>query len=251
MMNSYNIHMIEQSLDKLETADEAQLSESLSTFFNNVCRALELTCHSQENRDARDTCDVLFRQRNSLHKKNFIAVCLLRLLCRNADAVWNHKEFSTKTFILFDKQINSIYRRCNIAQGDQNHEKLEKLLGTEKTVLANFQDITDSVVSLDTIASVRQKFMSTLSSDFNVLFLEQFVTPSSLINSGRINQILAAAQAYQESPMEDRIGIFEDLKHVFDPFLDDVEKHPSIFTKQLHCRTIRENIQLRAGGLQE
>ena len=232
-MNSHDIYMIEQSLDKLETTDETQLSERLSTFFNNICNALELTYNSQDDRDARDTCNVLFRRRNSLRKRNFIAICLLRLLCRNDAAVWNHKEFSTKTFILFDKQIDSIYRRCNIAQGDQNHEKLEKLLGTEKTVLANFQDITDSVVSLDTIPSVRQKFMSTLSSDFNVLFLEPFVTPSSLINSGRINQILATAQAYQESPMEDRIGIFEDLKHVFDPFLDDVGKHPSIFTR--HC----------------
>lgn len=232
-MNSHNIYMIEQSLDKLETVDETQLSERLSTFFNNVCNALELTYDSQDDRDARDTCDVLFRRRNSLRKKNFIAVCLLRLLCRNDAAVWNHTRFSTETFKLFDHQINSIYSRCNIAQGDQNHEKLTKLLGTEKTVLANFQDITDSVVSLDSIPSARKNLMSTLNSDFNMLFLEQFVTPSSLVNRELIDHILDMAQTYQRSSMEDRIGIFGDLKNVFDSFLRNVGNHPSIFTK--HC----------------
>lgn len=232
-MNPHDIHMIEQSLHELENTDETQLSQSLVKFFMRVCNAVDLPYTAHENRDPRDGCDVLFRRKNSLRKKNFIAVCLLRLLCRNEEIIWNHREFRIKTFRLFDDQISSKYKRFKISQDEPNDKKLGKLLESEKTVLANFQAVTDSVLSLGAIPSLRQKFMSTLSSDFNMLFLEQFVTPSSLINSERINQILATAQAYLESAMEDRIDIFEDLKHVFDPFLHDVGKHPSIFTK--HC----------------
>jgi len=79
-----------------------------------------------------------------------------------------------------------------------------------------------------------------------MLFVEQFVTPSSLFNSDRINQIFDMAQSYQESPMKDRVGAFQDVKDALDPFLDEVEKHSSIFTK--HCivapiKTIYDHIQ--------
>ena len=232
-MNSRDIYLIEQSLDELENTDEKQLSERLSKYFKSVCNAMDLVYDAQADRDARDTCAVLFHRRNSLRKKNFIAVCLLRLLCRNDGAIWNHKEFSTRTFTLFDNQINSAYVRFNITQNHQNHEKLEKLLGSEEAVLANFRNITDSMVSLDTMPAVRKKFMSTLNSEINMLFLKQFVIPPSLINDERINQIFATAQAYQESPMEDRVSAYQDMKEVFDPFLAEARQNPSIFTK--HC----------------
>ena len=63
------------------------------------------------------------------------------------------------------------------------------------------------------------------------MFIEQFVTLSSLIHSDRINQIFDMASSYQKSPMEDRVGAFQDMKDVLDPFLDDAKKCPSIFSK--------------------
>ena len=232
-MNSRDIYLIEQSLDKLENTDEKQLSERLAKFFKSVCNALDLAYDAQADRDARDTCAVLFHRRNSLRKKNFIAVCLLRLLCRNDGAIWDHKDFSKRTFSLFDDQINSIYLRFNITQNHQNHKKLEKLLGCEEAVLANFRNITDSMTSLDTITGVREKYMSTLNSDLSNLFFEQFVNPTLLVNKESINQIFVKAQSYHESPMEDRVGAYQELKGVLDPVLDDAKKYPSIFSK--HC----------------
>ena len=232
-MNSRDIYMIEQSLDDLENTDETQLSGRLVKFFTSVCNALDLAYDAQADRDARDSCGVLFHRRNSQRKKNFIAVCLLRLLCRNDGAIWNHKEFSQKTFTLFDNQINPIYNRFNITKDDPNHVKLEKFLEIERTVLTNFRNITSSMVSLETITGVRERYMSTLNSDLSKLFLDQFVNPSLLINKESINQIFARAQAYQESSMEDRVGAYQDIKDVFDPVLYDAKKYPSIFTE--HC----------------
>lgn len=232
-MDSRDIYLIEQSLEELGNTDETLLAERLSKFFQRVCNAVNLSYDEQENADPRDGCDLLFRRKYSQAKKDFISVCLLRLLCRNEEAIWEHEEFRKKTFSLFDEQINLIYAQFNITQNDQNHKKLERLLGTEEAVLTNFRNFTDSMVSLDTILGIRQKFMNTLNSNLNMLFLKQFVTPSSLINSDRINQIFDTASSYQESPMEDRVSAFQDVKDAFDPFLDDVGKYPSIFTK--HC----------------
>ena len=164
-MNSRNIYLIEQSLDNLENTDETQLSERLSKFLKNVCNALDLPCDTQDDRDPRDSYGVLFRGRNSNRKKNFIAVCLLRLLCRNEDAIWKHEEFRKKTFSLFDEQINSIYPQFNFTQNDQNHVKLQKLAAVEEAVLTSFDNITNSIVDLRSADHIRQDFMRTLNSD--------------------------------------------------------------------------------------
>ena len=127
-----------------------------------------------------------------------------------------------------------MYRLLKIARDEQNHEKLNKLLGTEKEVLKKFNQITDSIVDLGTATapSTRATFMRTLNSPGNKLFLEQFVTPLSLITGTRLGQIFERAAAYNESSMEDRFGSYEDIENVFGPFLHNAKKHPSIFTKR-------------------
>ena len=218
-MNPESIYKIEQLLDELENTGRQQLSDRLPKFLNSVCDAVNLP-H-----------EVLFNSTNEPTQKKFIAVCLLRLLCRNLDAIWKNRDFRTKTCILFDNQISSIYRNLDITESDPNHEKLEKLLETEQSVLKSFGDLTDSIVSLHTVPVIREKFMRTLNFQQNKLFLEQFVT-RSLINTGRINQIFETAQIYNESPIEDRFVSHQDMENVFAAFLRDAEKDGSIFTEQ-------------------
>ena len=243
-MDPHKIYLIEQSLDELEKTDEMQLAGNLSRFFAKVCNALDLAHDSRDVSDPRDACKSLFYPRNSQRKKKFIAFCLLRLLGRNESAIWNHQDFRTKSFNLFDDQIDRIYSHFDVTQDDQNHEKLAKLLEAEETVLANFRNIKESVVNLDTISSARKRFMSTLKSDLNMGFLEQFVTPPSLINDELINRMFATAQEYQESPAEERVGVFQDVKDVFGPFLDSVGKFPSILTKNCIVAPLKKMVVL-------
>lgn len=219
-MKPESIDKIDQLLEELENIDDAQLPERRLNFLNSVCDAVNLPP------------DELFNSTNGPHQKKFIAICLLRLLCRNENAIWKDMDLRINTFNLFDNQIRSIYHNLNIIDDDQNHEKLEKLLGTEGAVLANFSDITDSIVSLDMLPSIRQNFMSKLNFHQNKLFLEQFVTPSSLINTERINLVFETAQAYNESSMEDLVISYHNLEAVFNSFLDAAAKNPSIFTER-------------------
>lgn len=138
-MKPESIDKIDQLLEELENTREEQLPERLPNFLNSICDAVNLP-H-----------DELFNPTNGPRQKKSIAVCFLRLLCRNEDTIWQDMELRRNTFDLFDEQICSIYHNLKITENDPNHEKLKKLLGTERSVLESFDNITDSIVSLDTV----------------------------------------------------------------------------------------------------
>ena len=232
-MNSHHIYVIEQTLKKLENTDESQLSERLTQFFNNVCNALDIPYNSQDDCDPRDDCGVLFRGKKSNRKKDFIAVCLLRLLGRNEEVIWHHKDFRTQTFDLFDKQIPSIYAHFKISENDQNHVKSQKLVAVEEIVLTSFYNITNSIVDLRSADHIRQDFMRTLNADLNKLFLHAFVTPKMLTNTNSIAKIFKAVEMYnQASSIEDKFVAFPKVEEEFNSFLAEAKKCRTILAKQ-------------------
>lgn len=231
-MDSHHIYVIEQALKKLENADESQLSESLTQFFSNVCNALDLRFVVQNEGDPRENCAVLFRGKHSNRKKNFIVVCLLRLLCRNEEAIWENEEFRKETFSLFDKQLRAIYDDVNISVNDQSHVKLQKLAAVEEAVLASFDNITNSIVDLRSAHHIRQEYMRTLNSNLNKLFLHAFVTPETIINKNSIGKMFKTVEVYnQASSIEERFVSFPNVEKEFSGFLNEVKKCRTMLAK--------------------
>ena len=245
-MNAEYIHKIEMSLDHLESnrlsdADDAQLWDKLSEFFVHVCNAVEIDYTPPKTGDPRHTCDVLFHE-NSEPQKKFIAVCLLRLLCRNYNAIWGNTPFRINSVGLFNEQIGSIYnhREININEGDQTHERLDKLAATEDRVLRKFETFDTSIVNLSSPARIRQEFMKTLNSPVSRLFLDQFV-PESLTTSSRINEIFTVIQGYDKSNnMEDHFDSFQSVRDSLDPYLTEAGTVLSIFTELCILAPIRK-----------
>ena len=217
--NPESIRKIDQLLEELENTDKELLLVKLTNFLNSVCEAVNLPHNA------------IFDSSNAPQQKKFIAVCLLRLLCRNSDAIWNNPELRLKTFKLFDDELGQVYRYCTVRENDQNHKKQNKLRGIERRVIGVFDEITDSIVNLDSAKIVRQKFMNKINSDPNKVFLEQFVTPR-VRNTNRINQIFEEAQTYNESSIADRFTSYQSVKNILDPFLRETGERPSIFTER-------------------
>ena len=221
-MDPLHIEKIDQSLEALENdADDRKLQD----FLNSVCGAV-------------DTED-LFAPSNDPSQKKFIAVCLLRLLYRSLDTIWEWENQERPRIVgLFDDQISAIYYRFNIAKNDQNHEKLNKLRKAEEEVLSTFRQITDSIVSLDSSASpgLQQRFMGARNRDQNKLFLEQFVYPPSIVSIERLNLIFRTVREYNKSLMENRlesyIESYKKIESAFNTYLCEAAKHPSIFTQR-------------------
>ncbi len=223
-MNTSRLCEIDQLLEELKNAKKDQLEEKRDDFLENVCHAAGLSSGAPPH-------DALFNQRNNPQERKFIALCLLRLLCHNQDIIWNPMEFRLKTFTLLDEQIGEIYKDLGIKPEDDNHEKLAKLCETERLVLADFDQITGSIVSLNTALKIRPRFMKTLRHPRNRLFLEQFVD-ASLISNERLNEIFETVEEYNESSMTNRLDSYQNIMAVFESFLRDAENTPSIFTKQ-------------------
>ena len=216
-----NLSSIDLRLKKIENTS-SRLRIKTTNFLNSVCDAVQLP-HG-----------ALFDHDNKTKEKKFIAVCLLRLLCCNSGAIWDNIELRIKTFKLFDDQIGPIlYNRLGLIENSQNHEKLDKLCEVEKDVLGDFDNITASLVSLDTgLSKTRQQFLEALNVSTNKLFIEQFVIPLSLINIRYINSIFEAAEAYNKSSIENRLDTYQNTKTLLEDFLSKAEENPSIFTKR-------------------
>ena len=219
-MNSSRINKIDQLLEALEKdADDRKLQN----FLRSVCDAVSLSQNTNE----------LFDPNNDPPQKKFIAVCLLRLLYRSQGAIWEWENQERPRIVgLFDDQISSIYRLFDINNGDQNHDKLNKLRNAEESVLNAFSQITDSIVDFSTSTGIRHKFMQTYNHGLNKLFIEQFVRPPSITSKERLRQIFHIVNEYNESSVEELLESYKEVEIIFDRYLRDAEKYPSIFTQR-------------------
>lgn len=220
-MNPSEIKKIDQLLEALENdADDGKLQD----FLNSVCNAVGLDHNTDE----------FFDPNNDPSQKKFITVCLLRLLCRDQDAIWEWETRERHKIVgLFDDQIGSIYHSFDINHNEQSHGKLNKLRNVENEVLEKFYRITEAIVDLETAMSVRESFMRQINSIKNKLFLDPFVTPLSLIDPPiRLNTIFNRFIEYSESSREDRLESYKEIESTFGDFLREAEACPSIFTER-------------------
>ena len=219
-MNPSRINKIDQLLEALKKDADAK---KLQDFLGSVCDAIGLSHNTNE----------LFDSNNDPPQKKFIAVCLLRLLYRSQGAIWEWENQERPRIVgLFDDQISSIYRLFDINNGDQNHDKLNKLRNAEESVLNAFSQITDSIVDFSTSTGVRHRFMQTCNYDLNRLFLEQFVRPPSIISNERLSQIFHVVNEYNESSMENLLESYKEVETIFDRYLREADKYPSTFTQR-------------------
>ena len=219
-MNPSRINKIDQLLEALEKdADNRKLQD----FLRSVCDTVGLSHNTNE----------LFDPNNDPPQKKFIAVCLLRLLYRSQGAIWEWENQERPRIVgLFDDQISSIYRLFDINNGDQSHDKLNKLRNAEESVLNAFSQITDSIVDFSISTGIRHKFMQTYNHGLNKLFIEQFVRPPSITSKERLRQIFHIVNEYNESSVEELLESYKEVEIIFDRYLRDAEKYPSVFTQR-------------------
>ena len=114
---------------------------------------------------------ILFASTNTPQQKQFIAACLLRLLCSNENAIWEDVDFRHKTFNLFDEQLSEIYPSLKIGEKTESHEKLSCLKGLEQNMLKEFKEILSTMTSLEIAVKSQNKIMKTLKKPINKFFL--------------------------------------------------------------------------------
>lgn len=171
---------------------------------------------------------ILFNPTNTPKQKQFIAACLLRLLCKNEKAIWEDMDFRQKTFILFDEQLSDIYLSLRIGDKTENHEKLSCLKDIEQKTIGEFNSIILGISSLKIAVESQNKIMRALKRPANKFVLNNFVD-SHLLFEERLNELFDSLRSYEEASGVSRMEVFNTVNDTFSVYIRDVEKCSSEF----------------------
>ncbi|MFQ5752639.1 MAG: ATP-binding protein [bacterium] len=226
-MKEKNIIKIEDLLKRIKASKNPTQDGLVRQYFEVLCNWLGSPASRSPQKIAFD------RNLPAQHKK-FVAVCLLRLLCANENAVWEPLQFRSKVFALLDEQFGEIYATFGIQKNDNNHEKLSKLRDTETKLFGDFENIINSIVSLQTAVDIRNRLMKSLHNPINVLLLEHFVDPS-ILSSERIKEFFSAINQYKEASSLSKLEPHDNFVSVYKALLRDAERMDSQIT--INCVT--------------
>ena len=171
---------------------------------------------------------ILFASTNTPQQKQFIAACLLRLLCSNENAIWEDVDFRHKTFNLFDEQLSEIYPSLKIGEKTESHEKLSCLKGLEQNMLKEFKEILSTMTSLEIAVKSQNKIMKTLKKPINKFFLHNFVD-ISLLSEERLKDLFDNLRLYEEASGVSRMEVFHNIDNIFSTYIQDVDQCSSEF----------------------
>lgn len=173
---------------------------------------------------------IIFNPANTPQQKQFIAACLLRLLCHNEHSVWEDVDFRNKVFSFFDEQFVDIYSSLKIGSKTESHEKLSQLKGLEQKMLDEFRSIALNLSSLKVAVSSQNKIMKALKKPAHKLLLSNFIDPL-LMSEEKLKDLFDSLKSYEETSGVSRMEVFHSVDTNFYAYLKEVEKSDSIFSE--------------------
>ncbi len=222
---------IEKALTKLSSKDPIVVEDALITYLQAISLYMGLIDKvGKEYKKLDKLISLIFSNRNSKDQKKFISCCLLRLICHNGNIVWSKPSFRMNVFGLFDTTLKEVYRSLKIDPESPNHDKFPILIDTEKQVLDQFNNITNSMVSLRTVSAHREQYMKGLNIMPGKFFFDHFVDPS-LISEERLNELFFVVRNYLSSSVKDKVNTFVNVRGQFKLYFSDVKKCKSLFCK--------------------
>jgi len=221
---------IEKVLGKISKDISPHLyEEHLIEFFQAMCVECDLISKvTRKYESFENLISLAFSENNSHHAKSFIACCLLRLLCTNGDVVWKVGKLRFRVFQFFDVNLQKVYTALKIKQGFENHKKYSILRDTEKAVLNDFSNITNTMVSLRTVAACRKQYMKALNSYPGKFLFDHFIDPA-LIGEERLSELFYVLDNYYTSPVRKKLDSFVEIRRLFKQYISDAKKCKSIF----------------------
>ena len=206
--NAIEIRQVEELIREIAIDSKTDGDHKLNELLKKIC----LTVNIESNKPIQS----LFDRKNSTIVKNFISVCLLRVICNSPDIIWNQNNLRIKTFSLFDEQFqDNIYRVMKINPEDENYTKLSKLQSAENKFLGDFDRINKTIASIDTAIKVRKSFMKAINNPLNKQFLANFIE-QSIVTDERLGELFECISEYSDSDVYKKLDSYENLRYTLD-----------------------------------
>ena len=218
---------LETLLEQIESAPEEGIPEHRAAFLRQLATTIGIP-------DNEDLAKALFSAAASERQRRTVTAWLLRLLCRCGSAVEDDWDFRVRTYELFDTHLQPLYKVLQLQVEQPNHEKLVKLRDVERDLLAEFDALTRTVVSLQTAVSIQSRFMKALRWPAHQILLDEFVD-SSLRSTERLTEIFNAVKAYVNAPPSQCVEAYRHVDAVCEAFFRDEVSHPKVLLRMPGC----------------
>src|SRR5262249_14635906 len=160
-------------------------------------------------------------------------------------AVEDDRDFRVRTCELFDTHLKPLYKVLQLQVEQPNHEKLVKLRDVERDLLAKFDALTRTLVSLETPGNIQQPFMQELRWAADEILLDEFID-SSLRSTERLTEIFNAVKEYVNSPPSQCVETYRNVDEVCGAFFRDetaVRTHISRQCLEAPLRAIHNTVR--------
>ena len=233
---------LETLLEKIASAPKAKIWELREVFLRQLATAVDLT----ENDDPEIA---LFSSTTSDKQRRTVAAWLLRLLARCSSAIEDDRDFRVRTCELFDTHLLPLYKALQLRVEQPNHEKLVKLRDVEPDLLAMFDALTRTIVSLQTALDIQNRFMQGLRRPAHQILFEVFVD-ASLLSRERLGEIFDSVKKYVDSVPSECVEAYHNVDEVYQAFFRDEADVSTLISR--HClvgplwavrNTVREDFE--------
>jgi len=178
----------------------------------------------------------IFRKEASDERKEFIALCLLRLLASAEAWCSDAPSFKAEAFKLFDTYFSrSLYGQLKIDSKRQSFEKEHALRGY---VVRTEQAVLNAISVLDGLGADRWEPLNTAIRDLKKalgkakFLISHFVEPET-ISGAKIDEMCGAVQEYFQADERAALHCYETAKSTLERFLLRAEAYGTRYSREL------------------
>jgi len=163
---------------------------------------------------------------NALVIKEYVASAILRVFKNLSKILWEDIDLRLKVFSLLDTAFgNKLYKSLGISASDQNHDKTSVLETVLDKVVGRFESISNSIVSLDTAAATRKRYMREVRDLSSDVLIKSHIYDESLVSTERLTELFNSLEGYIKADRMSKLEAFGRFELIFDSYSNDFEKH--------------------------
>lgn len=204
--------------EKFQTLEQQPTNDALNLLFREICIYLEI--------DHKTPQTSLLAQTNNNPTKKFISSCLLRILNKHSNLLWDDTHLRIKVVNLLNENYShQLYKIIKIESKQNNHEIFASLQPLHSQVISDFEKIKNSIVSIETAINIRRPYIKLLSNPTTTIFSEYQIYDQSLLSKERIAEVFNSLEQYNQADRLYAISAYTKFKDACTSYFEDIEKH--------------------------
>jgi AAA+ ATPase superfamily predicted ATPase len=214
--------MLSEMESELEQGFDTLLSNStldnLHKIFKSTCDYLSL--------DSTKPQSSLFCHSNSANAKSYIASMFLRIINECSSLIWENTDLRHKVLRLLDEAYEGkIHKIVKLDIKSPSHVKYALYVALEGQILQDIENISNTIVSLETAISIREKYIKALRSPLSRIFLDTHIYNQSLVSTERVLEFFNAVEQYSNANRKEKLQSYQRLNEIKNTYQEDFKKN--------------------------